>query len=772
MGMLVTVGTDGFRDFVNLPDGRTFTLGSVSVLKFVTSLVSSGAIARKVLDTFLAKGEAKLSVDLAEMEVLLQPKRSRWAVHENRLIPMVSRPLPRGASTMNPFEFKLAALEALVTSLNNTASPAQVRTLQQLAHGLSVDPIAKEGAVDEDAKTELELYMDNEGRLSNQKEGILKNILRKMKSGKYDHNLSPKLWMYWVDEGAKMYAKEFGGEAKTLFPKPLREALAKDIADHEKGLIEEGNYGHIKVADEGEVMASSAVLSFKAAGAESKESEEKESRFEEGKSADPTENMSKEDADEWKKQNDEHKDKFKAAAEDKELKTVLTRLAVAKKAVAAMSESEAQHLVDASTKLHREASDLFDAQHRSKANYYDPVDPSLVDRLKDLYGKVLTGLKVLSRIDSKDAPQQLTKDLSTFGQMGLRLDTLSEAAGLAYTIDNKARLVLYKAKRAAQQVRFYTNWIESYKSTGSSPSMDDQWKWLREKSAADGLETEEVPGGGLDPAPPFGDAMVLEGLDEIMASARKAQAAYTSGKTGKVFFSLLGVLNGLGRVGTAFDLPDIGYLMRVRKSFQTLSSGRPTTNFSASEEDFKAASGDKISSEPLTVKLKGGKGEEVLAKMYKGEPDAVTYANRTQAYAAAAKQGDGWEVIQRGRPWYLRKDPEGGKSASEVPTSESTTEDSFKTATVNEALAASVLTKVEAALQAVETSSRTNTKVATMDLHIISSKLAEMLQVKALTDGDLQPQLLDLASKAEKIQAHFGAAKQVQGLTQDGKGSK
>jgi hypothetical protein len=515
MGMLVTVGTDGFRDFVNLPDGRTFTLGSVSVLKFVTSLVSSGAIARKVLDAFLAKGEAKLSVDLTEMEDLLRPKRSRWAVHENRLIPVVSRPLPRGASTMNPFEFKLAALETLVAGITN-ASPTQVRALQQLAHGLSVDPIAKEGAVDEDAKTELELYMDNEGRLVSQKEGILKNILRKMKSGKYDHNLSPKLWMYWVDEGAKMYAKEFGGEAKTLFPKPLREALAKDIADHEKVLIEEGNYSHIKVADEGEIMASapSAVLSFKAAGAESKESEEKESRFEEGKPADPTENMSKEDADEWKKQNDKNKDKFKSAAGEPEM---------------------------------------------------------------------------------------------------------------------------------------------------------------------------EVPmPGGLDPAPKFGDAMVLEGLDEIMAAARKAQAAYTSGNTGKVFFSLLGVLNGLGRVGTAFDLPDIGYLIRVRKAFLTLSSGRPTTNFSASEE----------------------------AKVE---------------------------------------------------------EDTFKTATLNEALATSVLTKVEAALQAVETSPRTNTKVATMDLHIISSKLAEMLQVKALTDDDLQPQLLDLASKAEKIQAHFGAAKQ--SLIQDGKGS-
>jgi hypothetical protein len=39
----------------------------------------------------------------------------------------------------------------------------------------------------------------------------------------------------------------------------------------------------------------------------------KESKFEEGKPADPTENMSKEDAAEWKRQNEEHKDEFKTA---------------------------------------------------------------------------------------------------------------------------------------------------------------------------------------------------------------------------------------------------------------------------------------------------------------------------------------------------------------------------------------------------------------------------------------------------------------------------
>ncbi len=46
-------------------------------------------------------------------------------------------------------------------------------------------------------------------------------------------------------------------------------------------------------------------------------------------------------------------------------------------------------------------------------------------------------------------------------------------------------------------------------------------------------------------------------------------------------------------------------------------------------------------------------GTVVLAKLYKGEPSALTYANRTQAENAARKEPDG-EVIQRGRPFYVR----------------------------------------------------------------------------------------------------------------------
>lgn len=57
--------------------------------------------------------------------------------------------------------------------------------------------------------------------------------------------------------------------------------------------------------------------------------------------------------------------------------------------------------------------------------------------------------------------------------------------------------------------------------------------------------------------------------------------------------------------------------------------------------------------EPLTVTLRDG--SVVLAKNTKHGTFAVTYANRAQANARAAIMGAGWEVIQRGRPLFVRK---------------------------------------------------------------------------------------------------------------------
>lgn len=55
---------------------------------------------------------------------------------------------------------------------------------------------------------------------------------------------------------------------------------------------------------------------------------------------------------------------------------------------------------------------------------------------------------------------------------------------------------------------------------------------------------------------------------------------------------------------------------------------------------------------PLVTK-KLNNGVTVLAKLYKGEPWAKTFANRSQANTACEKAGEGWAVFQYGRPFYV-----------------------------------------------------------------------------------------------------------------------
>jgi len=241
---LVTIATDGFRDYVSLPNGDTINLGTTSVLKLITEVVPFSADIRKALDTFLAKGTVTLAADQSALLKVLRPKKSRWAAHENRFIPVGIQD-PNGvwnSMSTDLFSSKLASLETLVElgiDEDNT------RVARQLVAALRV------AAVDADAKRELDLFIENEGRLAAKKESILTNLLRKLKSDGYNHSQAPKLWMYLVDEGAKMYAKEMGsgiGDAKNLFPKELRESLAKDMADNELELMKNGEYDHLKKA--------------------------------------------------------------------------------------------------------------------------------------------------------------------------------------------------------------------------------------------------------------------------------------------------------------------------------------------------------------------------------------------------------------------------------------------------------------------------------------------------------------------------------------------
>ena len=91
-------------------------------------------------------------------------------------------------------------------------------------------------AVDKHMVGELKLYIDNDSQLYKQRlVPIVKNIQKKMKSGKYDHKKAPKLWKYLVDDGAKKYQKEFPG---VKFSKQEKEAVAQEFADEYRDEIE------------------------------------------------------------------------------------------------------------------------------------------------------------------------------------------------------------------------------------------------------------------------------------------------------------------------------------------------------------------------------------------------------------------------------------------------------------------------------------------------------------------------------------------------------
>jgi len=93
--------------------------------------------------------------------------------------------------------------------------------------------------IDATAARELKLYIENDRDLYRQQiVPIIKNVQRKMKSGKYDHAQAPKLWLYLVDNGAKKYVKEFGGDDKRDFPKDLRLSIANEFAIEYKAEID------------------------------------------------------------------------------------------------------------------------------------------------------------------------------------------------------------------------------------------------------------------------------------------------------------------------------------------------------------------------------------------------------------------------------------------------------------------------------------------------------------------------------------------------------
>lgn len=102
---------------------------------------------------------------------------------------------------------------------------------------------------DEQAATELKLYIDNDADLyRRQRTPIDKNLVTKKARGQYKHDLAVKLFGYLVESGAKKYAKEFGTPDQPwhrMFDASTRRLVAEELARDFEAEANLGNYDHL-----------------------------------------------------------------------------------------------------------------------------------------------------------------------------------------------------------------------------------------------------------------------------------------------------------------------------------------------------------------------------------------------------------------------------------------------------------------------------------------------------------------------------------------------
>jgi len=126
---MVTIGTSGPTNWVQTPNGRKLSLGTVAPVKFVVELAPNSRAARQALDSFLKDGEGLLSVDLEKMLAMLEPKRSRWAT--DAFIPSDLQQMEKSALDLAWVDLLLSRAEAHVRKLASTPSPRGVASLEQ-----------------------------------------------------------------------------------------------------------------------------------------------------------------------------------------------------------------------------------------------------------------------------------------------------------------------------------------------------------------------------------------------------------------------------------------------------------------------------------------------------------------------------------------------------------------------------------------------------------------------------------------------------------------
>jgi hypothetical protein len=146
--ILVTLETDGLRDYVRFPNGHRKILGTISVLKFVTKVAPKREV-RGALDAFNAFGSCVITADIDIMEELMAPTRTRWAAKPLLVSPLIDEgnrisAKAEGSITMSQKTLleRLGQLEQTVTRLDKYAkdegliAPKLHEGLRSLAAGL------------------------------------------------------------------------------------------------------------------------------------------------------------------------------------------------------------------------------------------------------------------------------------------------------------------------------------------------------------------------------------------------------------------------------------------------------------------------------------------------------------------------------------------------------------------------------------------------------------------------------------------------------------
>lgn len=87
----------------------------------------------------------------------------------------------------------------------------------------------KNGTIDD-----IDLFISNNAQLTRQQtDPIRKNLIKKLKTGKYDHRQAVKVWLNLIDNATKLFMKEnnIKQNIKDFFPKQDRTLFAKQMGD-------------------------------------------------------------------------------------------------------------------------------------------------------------------------------------------------------------------------------------------------------------------------------------------------------------------------------------------------------------------------------------------------------------------------------------------------------------------------------------------------------------------------------------------------------------